>query len=57
MAARSLVNRTSQRRRVGRIYVVRADDGLSVKRVGKNRAGSSSATTQQAGVADPAVAG
>jgi len=34
------VNRTGQRRRVGRIYVVRADDGLIVKRVRKNRVGA-----------------
>ena len=33
-----LVNQSSRRRRVGRIFVVRTDDGLVVKRAGKNRA-------------------
>ena len=35
-----LVNQSSQRRRVGRIFVVRTDDGLVVKRAGKDRAGA-----------------
>ena len=34
-----LVNQASTRRRVGRIFVVRTDDGLVVKRAGKDRAG------------------
>ena len=34
-----LVNQASRRRRVGRIFVVRTDDGLVVKRAGKDRAG------------------
>ncbi len=33
-----LVNQSSRRRRVGRIFVVRTDDGLVVKRAGKDRA-------------------
>ena len=33
-----LVNQASRRRRVGRIFVVRTDDGLVVKRAGKDRA-------------------
>ena len=35
-----LVNHASRRRRVGRIFVVRTDDGLVVKRAGKDRAGA-----------------
>ena len=35
-----LVNAASRRRRVGRIYVVRTDDGLLVKRAGKDRTGA-----------------
>lgn len=35
-----LVNQASRRRRVGRIFVVRTDDGLVVKRAGKDRAGA-----------------
>ena len=35
-----LVNQAGQRRRVGRIFVVRTEDGLVVKRVGKDRAGA-----------------
>ncbi len=35
-----LVNRASRRRRVGRIFVVRTDDGLIVKRAGRDRAGA-----------------
>ena len=35
-----LVNQTGRRRRVGRIFVVRTDDGLVVKRAGKDRAGA-----------------
>ena len=35
-----LVNRASRRRREGRIYVVRTDDGLVVKRLGKTRSGN-----------------
>ena len=35
-----LVNQASRRRRVGRIFVVRTEDGLVVKRAGKNRAGA-----------------
>ena len=34
-----LVNQASRRRSVGRILVVRTDDGLLVKRAGKDRAG------------------
>ena len=34
-----LVNQASQRRRVGRIFVARTEDGLVVKRAGKDRAG------------------
>lgn len=34
-----LVNQDSRRRSVGRIFVVRTDDGLVVKRAGKDRAG------------------
>ena len=34
-----LVNHASRRRRVGRIFVVRTDDGPVVKRAGKDRAG------------------
>ena len=37
--ARILVNRASQRRRVGRLYVLRGGDGLVVKRVGRDEAG------------------
>ena len=33
-----LVNQASRRRRVGRIFVVRTEDGLVVKRAGKDRA-------------------
>ncbi len=33
-----LVNQASRRRRAGRIFVVRTDDGLVVKRAGKDRA-------------------
>ena len=33
-----LVNQASRHRRVGRIFVVRTDDGLVVKRAGKDRA-------------------
>ena len=35
-----LVNQASRRRRVGRIFVVRTEDGLVVKRAGKDRAGA-----------------
>ena len=35
-----LIDRNRRTRRVGRIYVVRTDDGLIVKRTGKNRAGA-----------------
>ncbi len=35
-----LVNRAVRRRRVGGIFVVRTDDGLVVKRAGKDRAGA-----------------
>ncbi len=35
-----LVNHAGQRRRVGRIFVVRTEDGLVVKRAGKDRAGA-----------------
>ena len=35
-----LVNQAGQRRRVGRIFVVRTEDGLVVKRAGKDRAGA-----------------
>ena len=35
-----LVNQAGLRRRVGRIFVVRTDDGLVVKRAGKDRAGA-----------------
>ena len=35
-----LVNHASRRRRPGRIFVVRTDDGLIVKRAGKDRAGA-----------------
>ena len=35
-----LINSASKRRRVGRIYVVRTDDGLIVKRAGKDRTGA-----------------
>ena len=35
-----LVNQTGRRRRVGRIFVVRTDDGLVVKRAGKDRVGA-----------------
>ena len=35
-----LVNLARQRRRIGRIYVVRTEDGLIVKRAGKDRAGA-----------------
>ena len=35
-----LVNQGSQRRRAGRIFVARTDDGLVVKRAGKDRAGA-----------------
>ena len=35
-----LVNQAGRRRRVGRIFVVRTDDGLVVKRAGKDRAGA-----------------
>ena len=35
-----LVHQVGQRRRVGRIFVVRTDDGLVVKRAGKDRAGA-----------------
>ena len=35
-----LVNHASRRRRAGRIFVVRTDDGLVVKRAGKDRAGA-----------------
>ncbi len=35
-----LVNRAGRRRRAGHIYVVRTDDGLIVKRAGKDRAGA-----------------
>ena len=35
-----LVNLASRRRRAGRIYVVRTEDGLIVKRAGKNRTGA-----------------
>ena len=35
-----LVNHAGQRRRVGRIFVVRSEDGLVVRRAGKNRAGA-----------------
>ena len=34
-----LVNQGSRRRRVGRVFVVRTDDGVVVKRAGKDRAG------------------
>ena len=34
-----LIDRNRRSRRVGRIYVVRTDDGLIVKRAGKSRAG------------------
>ena len=34
-----LVNQASQRRRVGRIFVVRTEEGLVVKRARKDRAG------------------
>ena len=33
-----LVNQANRRRRAGRIYVVRTEDGLVVKRAGKDRA-------------------
>ena len=36
-----LVNQSSRRRRVGRISAVRTDDGLGVKRAGKDRSGAS----------------
>ena len=35
-----LVNHASTRRRVSRIFVVRTDDGLVLKRAGKDRAGA-----------------
>ncbi len=35
-----LVNLARQRRRIGRIYVVRTDDGLIVKRAGKDADGA-----------------
>ena len=35
-----LMNTASKRRRVGRIYVVRTEDGLIVKRAGKDRTGA-----------------
>ena len=35
-----LVNHASRRRRVGRIFVVRTEDGLIVKRAGRDRAGA-----------------
>ena len=35
-----LVNQASRRRSAGRIFVVRTDDGLVVKRAGKDRAGA-----------------
>ena len=35
-----LVNQAGQRRRVGRIFVVRTEDGLVVKRAGKDRTGA-----------------
>ena len=35
-----LVNQASRRRRVGRIFVVRTDDGLVVKRAAKDRVGA-----------------
>ena len=35
-----LVNQASRRRRAGRIYVVRTEDGLIVKRAGKSRVGA-----------------
>ena len=35
-----LIDRNRRSRRVGRIYVIRTDDGLIVKRAGKNRAGN-----------------
>ena len=35
-----LVNQASRRRRVGRIFVVRTEDGLVVKRAGRDRAGA-----------------
>ena len=35
-----LVNHASRRRRIGRIFVVRTNDGLVVKRAGKDRAGA-----------------
>ena len=35
-----LVNQATRRRRAGRIFVVRTDDGLVVKRAGKDRAGA-----------------
>ena len=35
-----LVNQASRRRRVGRVFVVRTDDGLVVKRADKDRAGA-----------------
>ena len=35
-----LIDRNRRSRRVGRIFVVRTDDGLIVKRAGKSRAGN-----------------
>ena len=35
-----LVNQVSRRRRVGRLFVVRTDDGLIVKRAGRDRSGA-----------------
>ena len=34
-----LIHRTSRRRRAGRVYVVRTDDGLVVKHAGQDGAG------------------
>ena len=35
-----LINHASRRRRVGRLFVVRTDDGLIVKRAGRDRSGA-----------------
>ena len=39
-ARRLLIDRDRRSRRVGRIFVVRTEDGLIVKRAGKSRAGN-----------------